>query len=77
MFLGSKEKSGKTSWRREHLNWTLRNRFWQLEIEGKGTTLFKATEARKLRADKKSFAITESLCPQDGMEGGTIDEDQA
>lgn len=57
MFLGSKEKSRKTSWRREHLNWTLRNRFWQVEIEGKWTTMFKATKTRKLRADKKSFAI--------------------
>ena len=40
--------------------------------------MFKAMEVRKLRADKKSFAVIEPLCSQDGMEGGTVDEeDQA
>lgn len=40
--------------------------------------MFKAMEVRKLRADKKSFTVIEPLCSQDGMEGGTVDEeDQA
>ena len=35
----------------------------------------KAIEVRKLRADKKSFVLTEPLCSRDGVEGGKIDEE--
>lgn len=79
MFLGSKENQGRVlggesiwigPWETD--------RFWQVEIEGKWIPMFKAMEVRKLRADKKSFAVIEPLCSQDGMEGGTVDEeDQA